>query len=338
MNLSGIKIHHLTYLFFCIWASFSLGCASPPGKQIKEAEDALSNAHQKEAHLYAAEKYQMAQEQLSQAQKEMENERYRKAKSLAVKAKKDAEAAAALVEKQKLIFAEKAKKVISEAKENWDSFNHIELKKFFPELYSLASELLEEAESANSQGDYYHARQKAKEVLILSEEFSSLPEKKKKSLEKEMLETESLKAAQNKAKEIIDSASRDAAQMMDEAKKDAEKTIALAREKAKELWLKWLEKRFPSVYLVKKGETLADISAKKLVYGDPYLWPILYKANRDQIRDPHFIFAGQQLSIPRELTQEDLYVARRQAGAPPNYTLPLDAYDPSQYQKELNLE
>jgi nucleoid-associated protein YgaU len=126
--------------------------------------------------------------------------------------------------------------------------------------------------------------------------------------------------------------------MIENAKKDAEKTVTLAREKATELWLKWLEKRFPSVYLVKKGETLVDISAKKPVYGDPYLWPLLYKANRDQIRDPKVIFSGQKLSIPRELTPEEMQSAREQAGAPAGYTPPLDAYDPSQYQKELILE
>jgi len=338
MDLLGIKINRLIVYLLCIGISLFLGCASPPVKQIKEAEDALNNAYQKEAHLYSAKKYQIAQEQLSQAQKEMENERYRKAKSLAVKAKKDAKAAAALVENQKPMFAVKAKKVISEAKEKWEGFNHAELRRYLPELFSLASELLEKAETANNQGDYYTAKQNAKEFLIISEEFSRLPEKKKQSLEKEMLETESIKAAQDKAKEIIDSASRDAAQMIDEAKKDAEKTMALAREKANELWAAWLEKRFPSVYLVRKGETLADISAKKLVYGDSYLWPILYKSNRDQIRDPQYIFPGQKLSIPRELTLEDLEAARKQAGAPANYTPPPDTYDPSQYQKELNLE
>ena len=338
MDRSRIKSFRFIIFLFSIGISLIIGCAGPPLKQIKEMENAMNNAYQSGAHLYAAEQFGKAKETFAQAQQEMKRDNFGKAKSFAKHAKKEADIAVTLVEKRKPVFAEKAKKVISAAKEQWDGFNHTELKRFFPELYFFASALLEEAHFAYNQGDYYHARQKAKEFIIISEGFSKLPEKKKESTEKEMLEAETLKGAQNKAKEVIDAANLEAAQMIENAQKDAERTITLAKEKAEELWLKWLEKRFPSAYQVKKGETLLDISAKKLVYGDPYLWPILYKANRDQIRDPKVIFSGQKLSIPREFTQEEIQAAREQAGAPSNYTPPLDTYDPSQYQKELVFE
>ena len=338
MSLSVREFKRFIIVLPSLCLFFILGCARPPFNQIKEAENALNSAYQKEAHLYAAENYGKAKEKFTQAQKEIEKESFRRAKSLAKEAKKEAETAASLVEKGKLAFAEKAKEAISEAKEKWNGFNHAELSRYLPELFSLASELLEKAESANERGDYYTACQNAREFLIISQEFLRLPEKKKVLLEKEIQENESLKIVQKKANEIIDSANRDAAQMIEQAKKEAEEIIALAKKKAQELWATWLEKISPSVYLVRKGETLADIAAKKLVYGDPFLWPILYKANRDQIRDPQFIFPGQQLSIPRELTPEDLQAARKQAGAPTGYTSPPDAYDPSQYQKELILE
>jgi len=339
MNLSGIRnSRYFIISLFSLGIFLVIGCAGPPLKQIKEAEDALNNAHQKGAHLYAAEQYGKAKEKFAQIQQEMENEKFGKAKALAKEAKEEAIDATTLAEERKPVFAEKAKKVLAKAQEKWDSLNHVELKKFFTELYPLASNLVEGAKDSYQRGDYYHARQKAKEFLVISEEFANLPEKKKESLEKEILETESLKAAQSKAKEIIDTANLEAAEMIENAKKDAETTVALARKKANELWIKWLEKRFPSTYLVKKGETLADISAKKQVYGDPFLWPLLYKANRDQIRDPKVIFSGQKLSIPRELTQEEMQAARVQAGAPSGYTPPPDSYDPSQYQKELVLE
>ncbi|HUT83340.1 MAG TPA: LysM peptidoglycan-binding domain-containing protein [Thermodesulfobacteriota bacterium] len=338
MSLSVREFKRFIILFLSFGIFLLIGCAGPPLKQIKEAENALNNAYQKEAHLYAAEQYGKAKEKFDQIQKELERESFRKAKSLARQAKEEAIAATVLGEERKPAFAEKAKKVLAKAQEKWDNLNHTELKRFFTALYPFASDLMEGAKADYHRGDYYHASQKAKEFLIISEEFSKLPEKKKESLEKEIMETESLKTAQNKAKEVIDAANRKAGQMIEQAKKDAEKTVTLAREKATELWLKWLEKRFPSSCLVKKGETLVDISAKKLVYGDPFLWPLLYKANRDQIRDPQIIFSGQQLNIPRELTQEDLQAAREQAGASDGYTPPLDAYDPSQYQKELSFE
>jgi nucleoid-associated protein YgaU len=32
--------------------------------------------------------------------------------------------------------------------------------------------------------------------------------------------------------------------------------------------------------------------------GDPTLWPLLYRANRDQIKDPSLLYPGQRLTIP----------------------------------------
>lgn len=33
-------------------------------------------------------------------------------------------------------------------------------------------------------------------------------------------------------------------------------------------------------------------------YGDPFLWPRIYEANRNLIKDPHVIFPKQQIVIP----------------------------------------
>lgn len=66
-------------------------------------------------------------------------------------------------------------------------------------------------------------------------------------------------------------------------------------------------------YTVSAGETLWTIAAQPRVYDDPLLWPLLYKANRDQIRDPRQIYAGQVLNIPRDLAPADLDEARETA-------------------------
>ena len=51
-------------------------------------------------------------------------------------------------------------------------------------------------------------------------------------------------------------------------------------------------------YTVVSGDNLWDISAKDETYGNPYQWPLIYKANSDQIKDADLIFAGQVFSIP----------------------------------------
>ena len=50
------------------------------------------------------------------------------------------------------------------------------------------------------------------------------------------------------------------------------------------------------VHVVEPGETLWTIA--EALSGDPYRWPELYRANRDQIQDPSRLYPGQQLAIP----------------------------------------
>ena len=64
---------------------------------------------------------------------------------------------------------------------------------------------------------------------------------------------------------------------------------------------------------VRSGENLAAIAAREDVYGDALLWPLLYKANRDQIKDPKEIFVGQTLIIPRDKSRADTEAARQEA-------------------------
>ena len=64
-------------------------------------------------------------------------------------------------------------------------------------------------------------------------------------------------------------------------------------------------------HTVKRGETLPQIAAQSDVYNDAALWPLLYRANRDQIRDPRVVWPGQVLRIPRNLGRDDVAEARR---------------------------
>lgn len=63
---------------------------------------------------------------------------------------------------------------------------------------------------------------------------------------------------------------------------------------AQELGLKRLPVDLPEAYVVKKGDTLWDISRRYL--GDPFSWPQIWKKN-EFIRDPHWIYPGQTLTF-----------------------------------------
>jgi len=64
-------------------------------------------------------------------------------------------------------------------------------------------------------------------------------------------------------------------------------------------------------HTVKRGQTLPQIAAQPGVYDDSSLWPLIYKANRDQISDPAVLWPGQVLRIPRNFNKDDISEARR---------------------------
>ena len=71
-------------------------------------------------------------------------------------------------------------------------------------------------------------------------------------------------------------------------------------------------------YEVQPGETLWSIAAQDEIFGDPYLWPLLYKFNRDQIKDPSRIYPRQRLQIPVDPNASVRSTARSEAGVRPH--------------------
>jgi nucleoid-associated protein YgaU len=51
-------------------------------------------------------------------------------------------------------------------------------------------------------------------------------------------------------------------------------------------------------YTVQKGDTLARIAKKEL--GSAHRWKYLYQMNKDRIKDPNDLKAGQKIIIPVE--------------------------------------
>ena len=62
-------------------------------------------------------------------------------------------------------------------------------------------------------------------------------------------------------------------------------------------------------YTVSTGDNLWSISAQDSVYGNPYQWPLIFKANRHQIKDADLIYPGQELEIDQGASAADVAAA-----------------------------
>ncbi len=65
-------------------------------------------------------------------------------------------------------------------------------------------------------------------------------------------------------------------------------------------------KKYPPVYTVQRGDSLWRITGMEKVYDNPVYWPIVYDANGNLIQDPNLIYPGQELQIPRGLSEGEM--------------------------------
>ena len=62
-------------------------------------------------------------------------------------------------------------------------------------------------------------------------------------------------------------------------------------------------------YEVRKGDHLWGIAADETIYDDPYMWPRIYRANTEKIKDPDLIYPQQSLSVPFGVSEGQYLVA-----------------------------
>lgn len=65
---------------------------------------------------------------------------------------------------------------------------------------------------------------------------------------------------------------------------------------------------------VVKGDCLWKIAASKDAFGDGYAWPLIYDANKDQIKNPNLIYPKQVLKVPVAPSEDELKAAEAKAG------------------------
>jgi len=95
--------------------------------------------------------------------------------------------------------------------------------------------------------------------------------------------------------------------LAEKAEKSAAEAIAMLQ--AEEVVVEEVEEEAPAMaaddspylggYLVVSGDNLWNIAGQDTVYSNPFMWPLIYKANSGQIKDADMIHPGQYFYIPK---------------------------------------
>jgi nucleoid-associated protein YgaU len=178
---------------------------------------------------------------------------------------------------------------------------------FAPVEYQAAHTALNDARRAMDKADYGDARDSIDYALQHARRAVSLAKEGKAKLEQEQAE-QAILAEQARQTERIKAQTEDTEIKQQKQQPAAKPTPAPEPEPAPKPQIKLVDE-----YSVGEGETLWTISAQPQVYSEGLLWPLLYQANRDQIKDPRQIFPGQTLGIRRDMTSEELEEARQRA-------------------------
>ncbi len=97
-----------------------------------------------------------------------------------------------------------------------------------------------------------------------------------------------------------------AVELANRARRQAENALAQGRAQARET-------KADDSYTVRRGDSLWNISARDSIYGNPYKWPLIYKANAGKIKDADLIYPGQVFTINRNASESESAAAIRHA-------------------------
>jgi nucleoid-associated protein YgaU len=59
-------------------------------------------------------------------------------------------------------------------------------------------------------------------------------------------------------------------------------------------------------YVVQSGESLWHVAGQPEVYGNSYLWPLVWEANKNRVKQPYQLYKGLRLTIPAHPTVQEV--------------------------------
>jgi len=242
------------------------GCAKPPTSEMADARAEFQLATDEGAQNYAPDQYMSAEEALNQADQLMEQGKYKEAREKALQALELARQARANSRENRNSSSRSAKEMYDLALDAVNKANKAGGYTFVEDQMRDAQATLEQAKMAYDAGDYMTAKSLSEEALVKAQKVEAM------------------------ANEIHEQKNAEVKQQVAMGMEGSEAT----------------PKAYPTNHVVIKGESLWWIAEYKQIYNDPFQWPLIYKANRSQIKDPDLIFPDQNFVIPRspEVTED----------------------------------
>ena len=68
-------------------------------------------------------------------------------------------------------------------------------------------------------------------------------------------------------------------------------------------------------YVVQDGESLWHVAGQQEVYGNSYLWPLVWQANKNKVKQPYQLYKGLRLTIPAHPTVQEVAEALAESKA-----------------------
>jgi nucleoid-associated protein YgaU len=253
------------------------GCAKDKAlQQVEALNRALGQAKDACASVYAADTLAVVQGNVDEANQLKDRGKYRKALNKADATMPDVGDLRSKAAEARDKAKADAEQAIQEAETAMAEADKAEAAKYAKSYYDPAQAKLAEARKlAQDPCKFREAAAAAREVPDLARRASNAAVAEKQRLEEEARRAEE---ARRRAEE--------------EARLRAEEE---ARRNAK-----------PPNYVVQKGDYLWKISGMDKIYAAHKFWPLIFDANRGKIQDPDLIYPNQDLTIPRQLSGDEM--------------------------------
>lgn len=266
-----------------IMLSVVVGCATAPTQEMSDARQAIQSAREAGADRYAPAGLQSAEGLLSQAEQSIEKGLYDSAREDAIAAKKQA------------LSARNMALAIGSAEAALDQADKLGFE------WRDSHEILAKARAAADDGDEATAVKYANVAKRQGED--AVAQYYLETAKVLLWDAEGIKDGMSTGQRARYQEAYDAYRN-GEGRRAYDLISQLLAE---------LETQKPERYLVERGDSLWRISGKSQIYGNPYQWPLIYKANASQIKDADLIYPGQGFSILRNYSQDEVDTAVRHA-------------------------